>query len=127
MFDGAITNTSDGTNIGEQQVLLPKGLNKERFTLACRAFKPTQLKFFDPADYAGAGALNSTPNLPSTGSVTTALTAFILYQFGTGPVRGFAVALLAGLAASLVSAIFVVRTLFYVWISRARSNQALSI
>ena len=29
--------------------------------------------------------------------VTTALTAAILYQFGTGPVRGFAVALLAGL------------------------------
>jgi preprotein translocase subunit SecD len=42
-------------------------------------------------------------------------------------VRGFAVALLAGLFASLISAIFVVRTLFYVWITRARSNQPLSI
>lgn len=53
--------------------------------------------------------------------VTTALTAAILYQFGTGPVRGFAVTLLAGLAASLVSAIFVVRTLFYVWLSRQKT------
>ena len=59
--------------------------------------------------------------------VTTALTAAILYQFGTGPVQGFAVALLAGLAASLVSAIFVVRTLFLVWLHRTRANQPLSI
>ncbi len=59
--------------------------------------------------------------------VTTALTAAILYQFGTGPVRGFAVALLAGLAASMVSAIFVVRTLFMVWLDRNRSTEALSI
>ena len=59
--------------------------------------------------------------------VTTALTAAILYQFGTGPVRGFAVALLAGLAASLMSAIFVVRTLFQVWLSRRGETQSLSI
>jgi preprotein translocase subunit SecD len=59
--------------------------------------------------------------------VTTALTAAILYQFGTGPVRGFAVALLAGLAASLVSAIFVVRTLFMLWLDRNKTTQALSI
>jgi preprotein translocase subunit SecD len=59
--------------------------------------------------------------------VTTALTAAILYQFGTGPVRGFALALLAGLAASLVSAIFVVRTLFLLWLQRNRGAQTLSI
>lgn len=59
--------------------------------------------------------------------VTTALTAAILYQFGTGPVRGFAVALLAGLASSLVSAIFVVRTLFMLWLDRNRATEKLSI
>jgi preprotein translocase subunit SecD len=59
--------------------------------------------------------------------VTTALTAAILYQFGTGPVRGFAVALLAGLASSMVSAIFVVRTLFLVWLNRTRGVAPLSI
>lgn len=59
--------------------------------------------------------------------VTTALTAAILYQFGTGPVRGFAVALLAGLAASMVSAIFVVRTLFLLWLNRTRGSRPLSI
>jgi preprotein translocase subunit SecD len=59
--------------------------------------------------------------------VTTALTAIILYQFGTGPVRGFAVALLAGIVASLASAIFFVRTMFYLWLSRGKNTQSLSI
>ena len=59
--------------------------------------------------------------------VTTALTAVILYQFGTGPVQGFAVALIAGLAASMVSAIFVVRTLFLMWLQRTNATQPLSI
>jgi preprotein translocase subunit SecD len=59
--------------------------------------------------------------------VTVALTAAILYQFGTGPVRGFAVALLAGLASSMVSAIFVVRTLFMLWLDRNKTTEALSI
>ncbi|HEX7120791.1 MAG TPA: protein translocase subunit SecD [Gemmatimonadaceae bacterium] len=59
--------------------------------------------------------------------VTTALTAAILYQFGTGPVRGFAVALMAGIASSLVSAIFVVRTLFLLWLHRSPGTRALSI
>lgn len=52
--------------------------------------------------------------------VTTALTAIILYQFGDGPVRGFAVTLLAGIFASLASAIFFVRTLYYVWLSQKK-------
>jgi preprotein translocase subunit SecD len=59
--------------------------------------------------------------------VTTALTAAILFQFGTGPVRGFAVTLLAGILSSLVSAIFVVRTLFLLWLSRSKKAQTLSI
>ena len=59
--------------------------------------------------------------------VTTALTAAILYQFGTGPVQGFAVALLAGLAASLMSAIFVVKTLFLLWLRREQAPKTLSI
>jgi preprotein translocase subunit SecD len=59
--------------------------------------------------------------------VTTALTAAVLYQYGTGPVRGFAVTLLAGIAASLVTAIFVVRTFFLVWLNRTPDTRTLSI
>ncbi|GJG87571.1 hypothetical protein tb265_27520 [Gemmatimonadetes bacterium T265] len=60
-------------------------------------------------------------------NVSTALTALVLYSFGTGPVRGFAVTLLAGIAASMVTAIFVVRTFYLLWLSRARAPRALSI
>ena len=60
-------------------------------------------------------------------NVSTALTAAVLYQYGTGPVKGFAVTLLAGIAASMVSAIFVVRTFFLLWLSRNRSAETLSI
>jgi preprotein translocase subunit SecD len=60
-------------------------------------------------------------------NVTTALTAAVLYQYGSGPVRGFAVTLLAGILASMVTSIFVVRTFFNVWLSRTRGTQPLSI
>jgi protein-export membrane protein SecD len=59
--------------------------------------------------------------------VTTALTGAVLYQYGTGPVQGFAVTLVAGVASSMVSSVFVVRTLFLVWLSRKRGAQTLSI
>ena len=51
-------------------------------------------------------------------NVTTALTALILYLVGTGPVQGFAITLLIGLAASMISAVFVTRTLFLIWLQR---------
>ena len=60
-------------------------------------------------------------------NVSAALTAAVLYQFGTGPVRGFAVTLLAGIAASMVTAIFVVRTFYIIWLSRNSDQKALSI
>ncbi|HUO52185.1 MAG TPA: protein translocase subunit SecD [Gemmatimonadaceae bacterium] len=60
-------------------------------------------------------------------NVSTALTALVLFYVGTGPVRGFAATLLAGIAASMVSSIFVVKTFFLVWLSRHKGAQTLSI
>jgi preprotein translocase subunit SecD len=59
--------------------------------------------------------------------VTTALTGAVLYQYGTGPVQGFAVTLVAGVVSSMVSSVFVVRTLFLWWLSRSRGTKPLSI
>ena len=56
-------------------------------------------------------------------NVSTALTAAVLYQYGTGPVRGFAVTLLAGIAASMITSIFVVRTFYMLWLNRAGEAQ----
>jgi preprotein translocase subunit SecD len=59
--------------------------------------------------------------------VTTALTGAVLYQYGTGPVKGFAVTLVAGVVSSMISSVFVVRTLFLWWLSRSRGTKPLSI
>ena len=44
-------------------------------------------------------------------NITTGLTAFILFIFGTGPIKGFATTLLIGIATSLFTAIFITRIL----------------
>jgi preprotein translocase subunit SecD len=60
-------------------------------------------------------------------SAATILSGMVLYQYGTGPVRGFAVTLVAGLVASLFTAIFVTKTFFLIWMNRDRGAQTLSI
>lgn len=60
-------------------------------------------------------------------NVSTILTAAVLYQYGTGAVKGFAVTLMAGIVASLVTSIFVVRTFYLLWLNRTRGAQTLSI
>ena len=60
-------------------------------------------------------------------SATTMLSGMVLYQYGTGPVRGFAVTLVAGLVASLFTALFVSKTFFLLWLNRSRGVQTLSI
>ncbi len=45
-------------------------------------------------------------------NVTTLIAAIVLFQFGTGPIRGFAVTLSIGILASLFTAIFVSRVIF---------------
>ena len=60
-------------------------------------------------------------------NVSTALTAFILYLVGTGPVQGFAITLIVGIAASMVTAIFVVRTFYQIWLQRRPDMTTVSI
>ncbi|MFA5156386.1 MAG: protein translocase subunit SecD [Candidatus Omnitrophota bacterium] len=45
-------------------------------------------------------------------NVTTLIAAFLLFQFGTGPIRGFAVTLTIGILASLFTAVIVTKTIF---------------
>jgi preprotein translocase subunit SecD len=45
-------------------------------------------------------------------NLTTLIAAFLLFQFGTGPIRGFAVTLTIGLISSMFTAIFVTRVIF---------------
>jgi preprotein translocase subunit SecD len=60
-------------------------------------------------------------------NVSTVLTALFLFQFGTGPVKGFAVTLIMGIIASMITAVFVTRTFFMIWLSRRPTMSTLSI
>jgi preprotein translocase subunit SecD len=59
--------------------------------------------------------------------LTVMVTAAILYNFGTGPVKGFAVSLFVGLLASLFTAYFFTRLLFDVVYMRRRKVETISI
>jgi preprotein translocase subunit SecD len=60
-------------------------------------------------------------------NVTTLITALILFQFGTGPVRGFAVTLSIGIIASFFSAIYVTRTFFMLYLQGKKASDPISI
>ncbi|MEO7985624.1 MAG: protein translocase subunit SecD [Gemmatimonadales bacterium] len=60
-------------------------------------------------------------------NVSTVLTALFLFQFGTGPVKGFAVTLIMGIIASMITAVFVTRTFFNIWLDRRPAMSTLSI
>ena len=60
-------------------------------------------------------------------NASTVITALFLFQFGTGPVKGFAVTLTMGIIASMITAIFVSRTFFMIWLQRRPDLTTLSI
>ncbi|MEE2959143.1 MAG: protein translocase subunit SecD [Myxococcota bacterium] len=53
-------------------------------------------------------------------NITTLLACVVLYQYGSGPVRGFAVTLMVGIVCSMFTAIVVTRLVFDISTSRAR-------
>jgi len=59
--------------------------------------------------------------------VTTVVSAFFLFWFGTGPIKGFAVTLTVGLIANVFTAIFVSKTIFQYHLSKMERQAELSI
>ena len=60
-------------------------------------------------------------------NVTTLIAALMLYWFGTGPVKGFAVTLIIGLCCSMFTAIYVSRILFELVLTRKAKVETISI
>lgn len=56
------------------------------------------------------------------GHVTSIITAVILYQFGTGPIQGFALTLLIGLIANLFTAIVMTRIVFDIMTEKGKTS-----
>jgi preprotein translocase subunit SecD len=59
--------------------------------------------------------------------VTTIVSAAILFLFGSGPVKGFAVTLTFGLAANLFTAVYVSRVIFDTHVNNLKSGEVVSI
>jgi preprotein translocase subunit SecD len=60
-------------------------------------------------------------------NTTNVIVAIILYQFGTGPIRGFAVTLVLGIIMSMFTAIFVSRIMFDLYMSKRKADAPVSI
>ena len=59
-------------------------------------------------------------------NVTTLIASLVLYQFGTGPIKGFATVLFWGILISMFTAVFITRTIFNAYVSN-RTLTKLSI
>jgi protein-export membrane protein SecD len=55
--------------------------------------------------------------------LTTLIAAAVLFQFGTGPIKGFAVVLTIGIICSIFTAVFVTRTIFDTWMRRSAATR----
>ena len=53
-------------------------------------------------------------------NLTTLIAALLLFQFGSGPIKGFAVTLSVGIATSMFAAIMITRLMVVVWLRRSR-------
>jgi len=56
-------------------------------------------------------------------NVTTLIAAVVLFQFGTGPIRGFAVTLIIGILASMFTALFMAKLVFEIMIQKFKVRQ----
>jgi preprotein translocase subunit SecD len=59
--------------------------------------------------------------------LTTLISSLVLFQFGTGPVQGFAVTLAVGLIASFFSAVYCTKTFFLLYLSARRASDPISV
>ena len=55
-------------------------------------------------------------------NITTGIAGLVLLQYGTGPVKGFAVTLLVGIVGTVFTAVFVSRLLFDMWVTGDRAT-----
>ncbi|HEY3354238.1 MAG TPA: protein translocase subunit SecD [Polyangia bacterium] len=61
------------------------------------------------------------------GHVSNAVAGVVLYQYGTGPIRGFAVTLIIGIITNLFTSVLMSRWMFDILVARRKAAQTLSI
>ena len=56
-------------------------------------------------------------------NITTLIAALLLFNFGTGPIKGFAVTLSMGIISSMFTAIMLTRLLVVIWLRRKKPSE----
>ena len=56
-------------------------------------------------------------------NITNVIAAVIMFQFGSGPIRGFAVVLMIGIVTSVFTAVNITRMLVALWVRRKRPRE----
>jgi preprotein translocase subunit SecD len=107
-------------------IILLVGTAMDASVLIFERIREELRKGMSPAKAVDEGFVRSSLTIMDA-NVTTILAALILYQFGTGPIRGFAVTLSIGTLASMFTAIFVSRAFFDLWLKHKRPDRSLNL
>jgi preprotein translocase subunit SecD len=87
----------------------------ERMREELRRGRKAREAMVDGFDKALAAVLDS--------NITTGIAGLVLLQFGTGPIKGFAVTLLIGILATMFTAVIVARLIFDTWLQGERGQR----
>ncbi len=98
-------------------IVLTLGMAVDANVLIFERIREEMRKGLTPAAATGVGFSRATLTITDS-NLTTVIAAVILYQFGTGPIRGFAVTLTLGIIVSMFTAIFVSRIVFDLWVNK---------
>ena len=102
-------------------IVLTIGMAVDANVLIYERIREELRRGFTPLAAVNAGFERASLSITDS-NLTTIIATAILYQFGTGPVRGFAVTLSLGIVASMFTAIFVSRCVFETWARKAGSK-----
>ena len=107
-------------------VILTIGMGVDSNVLVFERIREESRNGKSPAAAVDAGFSKAFLTIIDT-HVTTVVSAFFLFIFGTGPIRGFAVTLTIGLIANVFTAIFVSKTIFQYHLTKMDRQAELSI
>jgi hypothetical protein len=82
-YNGSLKD-DNGDTLAEQSRRTVKGQNKERFTLACRAFIPTNVNLFTPDIFASAATPSTAGSILSESAVRADLATFMQFKVNRG-------------------------------------------
>jgi preprotein translocase subunit SecD len=107
-------------------VILTIGMGVDSNVLVFERIREELRNGKSPASAVAAGFEKAFVTIIDT-HVTTVVSAFFLFLFGTGPIRGFAISLTIGLIANVFTAIYVSRSIFQYHLGKMDRQAELSI